>query len=98
MAKYLILWEMVPENVPKDPAEQGKLFGRFMEIVQKEAAAGRNKDWGIFPGGNAGYSIHEGTTETAFTIAMQYVPYVKFDIKPVLTAAEAGKILQSMKP
>ncbi len=97
MAKYLVLWEVVPENIPKDPAERGKLFGHFMEIVQKEAAEGRNKDWGIFPGANAGYSVHEGTPETSFTVALQYAPYIKFEIRPVLTSAEAGKIMQSMQ-
>ena len=98
MAKYLILWEIVPGNIPKDPVEQGKLFGHFMEIVQKTMAEGTTKDWGIFPGGNGGYSVHEGTPETSFTIALQYVPYIKFDVKPVLTTAEAGKVMQSMQP
>ena len=98
MAKYLVLWEMVPENIPKDPAEQGKLFRHFMEIVQKATAEGTTKDWGIFPGCNGGYSVHEGTPETSFTIALQYMPYVRFDIKPVLTTAEVGKVMQSMQP
>jgi hypothetical protein len=98
MAKYLVLWEMIPENIPKDLAEQGKLFGHFMEIVQKTTTEGRTKDWGMFPGGNAGYSIHEGTPETGFAIALQYTPYFKFDVRPVLTSAEVGKVMQSMQP
>jgi hypothetical protein len=98
MAKYLVLWEMVPENIPKDPVEQAKLFGHLMEIVQKTTKEGRTTDWGMFPGGNAGYSIHEGTPETSFAVAMQYTPYFKFDVKPVLTSAEAGKVMQSMQP
>ena len=98
MAKYLVLWEAVLENIPKDPTEQGKLFGHFMEVVQKTTAEGRTKDWGMFPGGNGGYSIHEGTPETSFTTALQYMPYFKFDVKPVLTTAEVGKVMQSMQP
>jgi hypothetical protein len=96
MARYLILWEMNSFNVPKDPAEQGKLFGHFMEIVQKTMAEGTTKDWGIFAGGSAGYSVHEGTPETSLKIALQYTPYVKFDIRPVLNAAETGKVLKSL--
>ena len=97
MAKYLVLWEAVPENMPKDPTEQGKLFSHFMEIVQKTMAEGRTKDWGIFPGGNGGYSVHEGTPGTSFNTALQYMPYFKFDVKPVLTATEVGKAMQAMK-
>jgi hypothetical protein len=68
-----------------------------MEIVQKTAKEGRTKDWGMFPGGNAAYSIHEGTPETSFAVVMQYTPYFKFDVKPVLTSAEVGEVMQSMQ-
>jgi hypothetical protein len=97
MAKYFVLWEVIPENLPKDPAELGKLFGGFMEIVRKQMAEHKTTDWGIFSGGSAGYAIHEGTPDYSFGIALQYSPYVKFDIRPVLSAAEAVKVMQSMK-
>ena len=96
MVKSLVLWELVPDTLPKDPAEQGKLFAGFMQIVQKYMGAGITTDWGIFSGGGAGYSITEGTPEQGLEIALQYSPYVKFDVRSVLTAAETAKVLKSL--
>ena len=97
MAKYLVLWELNTGTIPTDPAERGKLFGNLMQVVQQGMAEGMTTDWGIFPGASAGFSMHEGTEEQILGNSLKYSPFAKLEARPVLSAAEAVKVLQSMK-
>jgi hypothetical protein len=96
MAKVLILWEMNASSIPTDPKEQLAIWGRLGEITKKALDSGKVKDWGIFAGGNAGYSIADETSVETLTRALQFAPYVKLTIHPVLSLPEVLKIMQSM--
>jgi hypothetical protein len=96
MAKILILWEMDPAMMPKDPAERMALIGKLGEITKKALDSGKVKDWGIFAGGWSGYSVADESGIETFTRAMMFTPYVKLQVNPVLSLAEAMKVMQSM--
>ena len=98
MAKYLSLWEMNPSSMPIDPAERSAMLGKLLEMTKKGLAEGGIKDWGIFPGGFAGYGLSEGSGTEALARALTFSPYVKFEVKQVLDINEVAQIMQSMKP
>jgi hypothetical protein len=96
MAKSIILWEMEPKVMPKDPAEQMAILGRLGQITKAAVDSGKVKDWGIFAGGSAGYSIVDEPATETLTRAMQFMPYVKLTINPVVGINEVMQIMQSM--
>ena len=96
MAKCLILWESNLSILPVDPAEQAAIFGRLAEITKKGMDSGKVKDWGIFPGGHAGYSIIDETSAETLGRALQFSPYIKLTVHPVLSLPEVMKVMQSM--
>jgi hypothetical protein len=94
MAKYIALWEMNISAMPADPAQRSAAIIKMSEMTKKALEEGKIKDWGIFPGGNGGYGISEGTAVEALTRAMGFVPYIKFETRQVLSIDEA---IQAMK-
>jgi hypothetical protein len=97
MSKFLILWESVPGYMPADPKQRGELMGKMMEMTKQALDKGEIKDWGMFAGGNAGYAISEGNEADAFRGAMQFAPYVKFTVQPVLSLKQCADVMKSMK-
>ncbi len=97
MAKCLILWEMDASVMPKDPAEQMAVLGKLGMITKNALDSGKVKDWGIFAGGGAGYTIIDEPATETLTRAMQYMPYVKGKVNPVLGINEVMQIMQSMQ-
>ncbi len=96
MAKVLILWETNFSSLPSDPAAQAAIWGRFGEITKKAMDSGKVKDWGIFAGGFAGYSIADEATTETLSRALQFSPYIKATVHPVLSLPEVMKVMQSM--
>ncbi len=98
MAKYLNLWEINIAAMPIDPAQRAAILGKLTEMTKKFVAGGKGRDWGIFPGSNAGYAMMEGTAAEALSSAMQFNPYVKSNIQQVLSIDEAAQVMQAMQP
>lgn len=96
MAKSLILWEMNTNVIPTDPAEQAAVLGRLAQITKKALDEGRVKDWGIFAGGSAGYSLSDEPPSEILTRSFMFSPYVKLEVHPVLSLSEVMKVMQSM--
>jgi hypothetical protein len=96
MAKCLILWEMDPAVMPKDPAEQMAVFGKLGQITKSSLDSGKVKDWGIFAGGWAGYSIIDEPATETLTRSFQFTPYVKLKVNPVVGINDVMQIMQSM--
>jgi hypothetical protein len=96
MAKVLILWEMNINSLPTDPAEQAAIYGRLAAITKQALDSGKVKDWGIFAGGGAGYSIADEASAETLGRALQFAPYIKFQVHPVLGMADVMKVMQSM--
>ena len=96
MSKFLFLWESVPGYTPADPNERAALLGKLMEMTKKALDEGQITDWGLFAGGGAGYGIGAGTESDALRGAMQFAPYIKFTVHPVLSLKEVGEVMKSM--
>jgi muconolactone delta-isomerase len=85
------------DALPVDPAERTAVLSKVSEMTKKAMDEGKILDWGIFPGGNGGYSVAEGTAADVLGRAMQRMPYFKFETKQVLSIAEVGKVMQSLQ-
>jgi hypothetical protein len=96
MSKFLFLWEGVPGTMPVDPKERAAVLGKMMEMTKQALDKGDIKDWGLFAGGDAGYAIGEGTDADALRGAMQFTPYFKFTVHPVLSLQQVAEVMKSM--
>jgi len=96
MSKLLILWEQDMSKMPTGPDEQAALITKQIELTRKALDEGRITDYGLFAGGDAGYAISEGTAMEAFGGAMQFSPYIKFKVHPVLSLDEVAEVMKSM--
>ncbi len=96
MAKTLNLWEMDTSRMPTDPNERAALLGKLIEMTKKMMAEGQILDWGILAGGGGGYAIAEGTEADALKRVMQFTPYIKFQVQPVLSIDEVAEVMKSL--
>ncbi len=98
MAKYLIMWETDMSRMPTDPKQQMEIVGKQLEMTKEALKARRISDWGLFAGGNKGYSISEGSAADVFMGTSQFSPYITFTVHPVLSADELSEAMKSMRP
>ena len=96
MSKFLNLWEVDSSKMPTDPNERAALWGKQLEMTKKMLDEGQITDWGIFAGGGAGYAIAEGTEADTLKRTMQFAPYTKFQVHPVLSIGEVAEVMKSM--
>jgi len=96
MSKYITLWEMDNSKMPIDPNERAALLGKMTEMTKKMLGEGKITDWGIFAEGNAGYSISKGTEADVLKRVMQFMPYCKFQVHPVLSIDEVTELMKSV--
>ena len=97
MATSLILWEANDSLMPIDREERRKLIMSMLEGVKKSVDSGEMKMWGISSGGGNGFSISERSSKEIFALAMKYAPYIKFQIKPMLSVDEMIDIMKEMQ-
>ena len=96
MSKFLILWEAVPGTVSSDPKERAVTLTKLLEMTKQALDKGQIKDWGLFAGGNAGFSIIEGTEADVLKGVTQFQPYIMFKAHPVLNVKQVGEVMKSM--
>ena len=96
MSKFLTLWESDSSKMPTDPNERAALFGKLMAMTKKMLDEGEVTDWGMFAGGDAGYTIAEGTEADVLKRTMQFGPYVRFKVHPVLPIDEVAEVMKDM--
>jgi len=94
MGKYLNLWELDMSRVPEDPKEQLELFTKLQDMVKEDLKNGPIKDFGMFLGGDNGYTIEEGTEEEVAMCAMKYCPFIKCKICPVISTDQIDEIMK----
>ena len=97
MGKYLSLWEIDMNRVSEDPKEQLELFAKLQNMVKEDLKNGIIKDFGMFLGGDAGYSVEEGTEEEIAMCAMKYAPFVKCKIHITISADQIDEIMKKFK-
>jgi hypothetical protein len=86
MTKYYMKWHLSHQFIPTNPEERIKLWMSMLEMVKADLASGALSDWGICSDDSGGYAFAETDEKTLHTTIMRWIPYVSFDIKPVLTA------------
>lgn len=94
MSKFLIKWQLNPLMTPADPEERAKLWLSMLEMVKAELNSGESIDWGEYCDASGGYSISEGNDADLFTGVLRWMPYIIFDVKPVLTV---DQVMESVK-
>ncbi len=97
MGKYLSLWELDMNRVPEDPKKQLELFTKLQNMVKEDLKNGIIKDFGIFLGGDAGYSIVEGTDEQIAMFTMKYAPFVKCKIQSAISIEQIDEIMKKIR-
>ncbi|MEM3730699.1 MAG: DUF3303 family protein [Candidatus Bathyarchaeia archaeon] len=86
MVKFYVKWQLETTNVPVDAEQRAQAWLSMLEMVKADLKAGLTKDWGMAAGGDCGYSISEAANEEElFTRLLKWMPYVHFDVTPVLT-------------
>ena len=95
MGKYLMLWEIDPAKVPANAKERGTAWLALVEMVKADMKKGTTKDWGSFTGELKGYSIGENDEVNTMTQTMKYLPYVKFEVRPVATLAQVEEAIKA---
>ena len=94
---YLILWESNPSAYPSDPDERMKIYMSHVEKVKKELESGDLLMWGINVAGGSGFSITKDDPKQSFANSMLYSPYIKAEVKPMLTLSEMMEVMQGMQ-
>jgi hypothetical protein len=88
-------------KIPVNPEERVKLWLSMLEMVKTDLHAGLFKDWGICSDASCGYGFSELSEVDLYTALLKWMPYVNFDVKPVLTAdqtiASIKKAVAAMK-
>jgi len=96
MPRYLILWGLEPRRIPEKPKDRVQLWTPMVQMVREGMKSGVTKDWGAFVGERRGYSVGEGTEVEVANMLQQYVPFVHFTTRPVLTLDENDRLMEEM--
>jgi hypothetical protein len=71
---------------PANPEERVKLWLTMLEMVKADLKSGGFTDWGNYCDSSGGYALAETDEKTIHASIIKWVPYVSFDIRPVLSA------------
>ena len=93
----LILWKMNTSLIPSDPEEGMKFHMGNLERVKEGLETGGLKMWGVSPGGNKGFAITELEGKELFAMTSAWAPYVRFKVKPMISANEAIEVMKGMQ-
>ena len=97
MTKFLSLWETDMTRIPEGLEEQQQQHTMLMNMVKEDLESGKMLEWGIFAGGELrGYGIDEGTELEITMMNLRYVPYIKFEVHPILSANQIEEMAKAM--
>jgi len=94
MTKFYMRWHLNPMLIPTNPEERVKLWMSMLELVKADIKSGALSDWGMCSDASGGYAFAETDEKALHTTILRWMPYVIFDIKPVLTV---DQIIESIK-
>lgn len=97
MPKFLCTWELDHSKIPVDPKERAAGWNMLMKVVHQDIKNGLTTDWGAFAGGGKGYAVFEGSAAEIYTSIQQYIPFVQFELHPLVSANEVDEIIQKMQ-
>jgi hypothetical protein len=85
MTRFYMRWQLDPLFTPHSPEERVKLWLTMLEMAKADLRSGSLTDWGICSDSSAGYCIAETDEKTLHATILKWMPYIRFDVKPVLT-------------
>jgi hypothetical protein len=94
---YLILWEANMSLFPSDQQERVKAIMVMAERVKKDVDSGDTKLWGINVAGGNGFSVSEKSPKEVFGYLNTYTPYIKFEVRQMLTIDEMIEVMKGMQ-
>ena len=94
---YLLLMEYNLSLLPKDLEERMKLFEPFMEMGKKDLESGELAMVGMSPDGHYGFVISNQDPKTIYMKTQMMVPYVKCEVKPMLSLDETMDLMKKMQ-
>lgn len=97
MGKYIILWQTDLSRVSEDPKEQLELYTKIMNMVKEDLKNGPTKDFGMFLGGDSGYTIEEGTEEEIAMSTMKYSPFIKCTVHQIISVDQIEGIMKKFE-
>lgn len=89
MSKFFIRWHVDNVKMPATPEETAKLFISMLETVEAGLHTGKFNDWGMLGNCRDGYAISELNEEELLTAMLPWMPFITFDIFPVLSAYQS---------
>ena len=96
MAKYLSTWEIDDTRAPLDPKERGKMWTQMLGLIQQDMKNGIITDWGSIPGEGKGYSVSEQSSLELSKNLRRFYPFVKFEVRQVMTLEETMELSKSL--
>ena len=96
MPRYLMLWEVDQTKIPINPKERGAGWAALMAMVRQDREKGINKDWGAFVGETGGYTVYEGSELDVIKALQQYVPFVKFQVHPIVSESLVNEMIKGL--
>jgi hypothetical protein len=94
MTKFYMRWEMDRRFTPTNPEERVKLWLSLLESTKADVKSGSLTDWGICSDSSSGYAFAETDEKTIQAMILKWMPYVSFDIKPVLSV---DQVIENIK-
>jgi len=80
--------------MPVDPEERAKLWLKMLDMVKADMKSGAITAWGVCYDASVGYAFSELSPEDLYTTMLKWMPYVVFDVKPVL---DVDQVIESIK-
>lgn len=100
MPKFHIEWKGNVSLSSEDYANLPKITLALLEMVKASMKSNKVTDWGAYCDLRTGYMIMEGTQDEIMPELLKYMPYVLFDVKPVVNldqTIEAVRAAQYLK-
>jgi hypothetical protein len=96
MGKYLILWKVDLNKMPISREERAAALGPMVDLVEQGMKENRIKDWGAFVGEMSGYSIAEGTEIEVAISNQQWIPFLEFEVHPIISLSDTKKLISEL--
>jgi len=96
MAKYILLWEVDSTRTPEDGKTKKAQWLGFQDMVARHLKEGLMKAWGGFVGEMKGFAIFEGSATDLHTITATWTPFVKFNVREILSVEEVNKATKAL--
>jgi hypothetical protein len=85
MTKFYMRWHLNPMLIPTNAEERVKLWMSMLDMVKSDLKSGALLDWGMCCDDSGGYAFAETDEKILHSLILRWIPYVSFNIKPVLT-------------